>query len=679
MHRCSAPLLALALLLAPLPACALPASATEESIQSFGPEFFAVSGASDALTMVRRLPGFTLIEGDEDVRGYAGAVGNVLIDGKSPSSKQESVGDMLKRIPAESVERIELIRGSAPGVDLGQYSVVANIVRKRSPSRQLQVEAGAIVAEDGRLHPMITLEASRQGPNRRLQGSLALVTEIDDESGDGVLVTTKAGGAAETDLRRVWEVERDFRSNVDYETSAGAGELALRASGEHELSRSSTDRRDQTGIAYLERVVGREQLTSTEAGLQYRLPIGSSSRAEALLLQRNGWSRARERSEEEGENERLVESTDSSESLARLSLRHEAARLTFEGSAEGALNGLDGSAALTVDGNAVALPGSSAKVSEKRAEVAAGVTWRPRERITVDSSLRFETSGLRARSGEHGSRRSFRFLKPSIGTTITLSHADQLRLRTERQVDQLDFEDFIASTSLERDDVTAGAIELTPPQTWSLAATWEHRFWTDGALVLTLRREWIDDVLDRIVIVSEGETFDAVGNIGSATRTVAEADLTAPLDRVGLDGFLLKLGIKARRGRVRDPITGAMRRISEESPIEGSARISQDLLDGALSWGLDLTIGERERQYRFDEIRFSREGLAVAFHADYRPAADWRIRLEAVNLTSRTLVETRREYDGLRSHGMIEETERRTTRTTPTLLLTVRKSFVRSR
>ena len=46
-------------------------------------------------------------------QGVGGAVGNVVIDGQPPASKQDKLEDILKRIPAASVERIELIRGAA--------------------------------------------------------------------------------------------------------------------------------------------------------------------------------------------------------------------------------------------------------------------------------------------------------------------------------------------------------------------------------------------------------------------------------------------------------------------------------------------------------------------------------------------------------------------------------------
>src|SRR3546814_3387241 len=87
--------------------------------------------------MVKRLPGFVLVDSDGDVRGYAGATGNVVIDGKPPSSKSESLEAVLRRIPAASVARIEVIRGGAPGIDMGGHDVVANVVRTAQATRSL--------------------------------------------------------------------------------------------------------------------------------------------------------------------------------------------------------------------------------------------------------------------------------------------------------------------------------------------------------------------------------------------------------------------------------------------------------------------------------------------------------------------------------------------------------------
>ena len=81
------------------------------SPQVFTPDVFASAKPADAYDMVRRLPGFELVETDDEVRGYASSRGNILFDGRTPSGKQDSLEQMLRRIPASSVLRIELIRG----------------------------------------------------------------------------------------------------------------------------------------------------------------------------------------------------------------------------------------------------------------------------------------------------------------------------------------------------------------------------------------------------------------------------------------------------------------------------------------------------------------------------------------------------------------------------------------
>ena len=70
--------------------------------QVFAADFFASSKPADAYDMVRKLPGFELIEVDDEVRGFTGSRGNVLFDGRAPSGKQESLEQMLRRIPASA-------------------------------------------------------------------------------------------------------------------------------------------------------------------------------------------------------------------------------------------------------------------------------------------------------------------------------------------------------------------------------------------------------------------------------------------------------------------------------------------------------------------------------------------------------------------------------------------------
>jgi hypothetical protein len=250
----------------------------------------------------------------------------------------------------------------------------------------------------------------------------------------------------------------------------------------------------------------------------------------------------------------------------------------------------------------------------------------------------------------------------------------RLQSTIERQVAQLDFDDFVASAELDRDDVVAGATSLRPPATWSFSTVFEQRFWGDGALLLTWRHEWIDDVLDRVVVERDGELFDAAGNIGQGKRRILKAELTVPFERLGFGGMQLKSGITLIKSRVMDPITVQKRVIAEDRPFEGDIRLTHDIPGGRWSWGVDASFAHREREFRLDEERFERKGTALGANVEFRPRADWRVRLEAENFGSRALVERREKFDGSRA-GILDAIETRRLRTSPIVTFSVRKSF----
>ena len=93
----------------------------------FPASFFQRYQPSTAFDMVERVPGFTLDDGG-DRRGFGAAAGNILVNGRRPSTKDDLPSALLKRIPASNVGRIELIRGQLRGIDMRGQSVVANIV-----------------------------------------------------------------------------------------------------------------------------------------------------------------------------------------------------------------------------------------------------------------------------------------------------------------------------------------------------------------------------------------------------------------------------------------------------------------------------------------------------------------------------------------------------------------------
>ena len=634
--------------------------------QVFTPDFFASSKPADAYDMVRKLPGFELIEVDDEVRGYTGSRGNILFDGRTPSGKQDSLEQMLRRIPASSVLRIELIRGGSNGAATGGFDLVANVVRRPQVASSGSVLAGVTGADEVGIKPDGRLEYSRDGKSSRLDAAIELATEVDDESGSGSIVESDADGQDNEIVQRdEREYVRTLSASAEHKSALGGGELVTNVSGARELTR---ERIHSTEDGLDVHAMERERIWSAELGAQYRMDLGRSELG-TLVVHRTEWLNA----DAEEEEEIFSEDTRTSETLARAEYRLENRAVQYFGSLEGALNKVTGDAELSNDGVPIPITGSDVHVSERRAEAAVGLIWQATNYLTLESSLRGEYSSIRS-TGDTSQDDDFLFLKPRLRLSWD-NRRTRLQATLEREAAQLDFADFVASAELDRNDIVAGAPSLKPPTTWSISTLFEQRFWDGGALTLTFRRERIDDVIDRVVVESDGNLFDAVGNIGRGKRTILRAELTAPLDRLGLDGMELRADLTLLKSRVTDPITGEKRTISEDKPFEGELRFTHDLPGGRWSWGADATLTEHEHEFRFDEVRRERSGTAFGAHVEFRPTNQWRIRGEIENVALDGLTDKREQYDGLRSFGILESLETRRIDTDPIFSLSVRRSF----
>jgi outer membrane receptor for ferrienterochelin and colicins len=90
------------------------------------PGDFARFAPKNALDMMNQVPGFSIVEQDQG-RGLGQANSNVLINGQRVASKSETIFDILRRITAARVERIELVDGATLGIP-GLSGQVANVI-----------------------------------------------------------------------------------------------------------------------------------------------------------------------------------------------------------------------------------------------------------------------------------------------------------------------------------------------------------------------------------------------------------------------------------------------------------------------------------------------------------------------------------------------------------------------
>jgi outer membrane receptor protein involved in Fe transport len=667
--------LAVAACLAGGPARAQDGGSARPGVEVFSPASFAAGAPANAGDMVDRLPGFTVVEADADVRGYAGAQGNVLIDGQRPTSKREDIGDLLDRIPASAVERIELIRGGAPGVDMGGYAVLANVVRRREAVMEGAVTGGLLASTDGWIAPQAAGEFTRRSGERVLDLAFSLEPELDDDTGVGVIRSFDPGGlldeAVGLDTRTT---KTKGEATASWRQPLLDGRLAATAAVRGEAARVETEIGAATDPDR-ESIQEEEDFREVELGLRYARPLSAGWALESFATGQRSRVDSEERSREAADVERFAEDARTGETIGRIDLTRTSDSLSLAFGLEGAVNVLESEALLEENGAPVPLPGSDVRIEERRAEASGGFVWTPTRAWRLEAGLRLEASTIR-QTGDTPRERDFTYPKPRVAAAWDIDDGDQLRLSLSREVGQLDFGDFVASASVETGVVSAGNAELEPDKTWRLVAAWEHRFWDDAAVTLTLTHDQISDVVDRVLVTTAADVFDAPGNIGDGRRDTLAVDFAAPLDRLGFPGGRIKSVLLWRTSRVTDPVTGEPRAISEEQPFEGQVEITQDVSGLALRWGVEVEhIGERETKYRFDEIERSSEGTGWTLFVERRIGDRWRLRAEATDLFGRDFDERREKYDGPRATYPVDEIERRERETPGYVSLTLRRSM----
>ena len=258
-----------------------------------------------------------------------------------------------------------------------------------------------------------------------------------------------------------------------------------------------------------------------------------------------------------------------------------------------------------------------------------------------------------------------------------VSFVDDARARVEREVGQLDFDDFVAETSFNTGaGLQAGNPDINPEQAWVGEVAIEQRFWGKGALVLTWRHFELKDVVDSApVFDGAGGVFDAPGNIGDGSKDEFAISGTLPLEKLGWKGAELRASATWRESKVTDPTTGRTREISGLRPLSWEAHFTHDLPQWRMNWGLDVYGASRESFYRVDQITDEKVKSYVELFVEYRPKPDLSVRAELSNLTERGLRNTRRSFAGPRSTGALSFIDDRDVQFGRMVYVRVRKTF----
>lgn len=681
-------------LLLPVPALApAQAQAQAQPDSRYDAAFFAGQNPKTALDMVNWLPGFTFQAGDPNVRGFAAAAGNVLIDGKRPADKQFTLNQVLERIPAAQVDHIDIIRGAESGVEMFGQPVVANVVRKAQALDSRTVTLSNAMFQDGRNAPSLTLEGTHHGEDGGLlTGALYVGRYVTLGQGKG-MQDTLAGDGSVSARETVFAKAGGLTAfgNGAYETPLWLGKLRLNANVswtdyyDDELDLTSFPSVTTSSMhAHLGGPLG-AQLVG-EVGANFSRDFSSTLTSENVISASLRGQDYAAQLAGPGTSEAFGERDHGGEMFARSDLRKRLGSLALEASMEGAYNWLDTDSFFSFGAFPIALPNARAQVSELRGSGALNAIWTASPRLQLEAGLTMEATSITS-DADTRQHKDLTYPKPRLALTWTPDADNQVRLRAEREVGQLDFANFVASSQLTVGSVRAANTYIVPQQDYVFEAAYERHLWADSVLVVTARHYLISDAIDRVPVINPanpGASFDAPGNIGGGIQDSAIVDMTTSLAALGLDHSQLKLDGTFQWSRVKDPTTGAKRALSGINPREYSITFRQDVPAWRAAWGAswvtpcwDNANGKdcTETQYRFNEIDAYRTAPTLGLFAEYLPWPSTTLRVEADNILSAHYDSVVSQYGGPRDMAALSRVQDRRLASSPSFLLKLRQAF----
>jgi hypothetical protein len=650
------------------------APSAQQGVLVFEPAFFADFQPDTALDMVNRLPGFNFDEGDSGTRGLAGTAGNVLIDGKRPSTKSDSLDEILERISATGVARIELIRGSQPGIDMQGQSVVANVILIRTVTTERVLEGDLYLLPDGRGSPGLSARYSRREGDDQIEGAIAGYWDRTEGDGEGYRRRFSPAGTLIQDADLVLsDQSRNLQATGAVQRRVGGG--LLRVNGL--LNWSSEDSvqdlliRSGTGVNSFNEEEQEE--VEGELGLNWTRDLGARSSLELTGLQRYSSEDYTGVSASSGGSSTFAADTTTGESVGRAIFRFRPSDgWAVEAGGEVAYNFLDTASAYAENGIPIPLPSSTVKVEELRSELFGQMTWRPGPTLTVEGGLRIEISQI-SQSGDSDLSKSFVYPKPRLQATWTPWSGHQFRFRAEREVGQLDFGDFTASADIDLGEVEGGNPDLEPQKSNLVEAVYERRFWGEGAFEVMLRHTRVEDAVDVIPLTGG---FDGVGNSGDGTDNTLGLSLTLPTEAFGIAGGSLRMSGNWSSSKVLDPVTGEERSFQGDQDFGCDVSFDQNLRGGRWAWGFEHDCNTyRGQTFRVREVRTAHFEPEVWAYVQWKPQRNLTVRTELGNATDRARGNDREIYSGPRDTAPLALRETRRVTSGPWVTLQVRQTF----
>lgn len=661
--------------------CCLQAAEHKDDVYSA--TFFDQYAPLTALDMVNQLPGFTLIETDNDIRGFATGAGNVLIDGRRPTTKSGGINETLSRIAAAQVAYIEVLRGASGSSDAAGQAVVANVVKLKqgaakhwklafektgngelSPSTEW-VLSNHIKGWDSAFKFNAISQKSPRDANISTYGSTMELLSYQQETRPSTL----------NDIFISGDSKKQFNQHI-FSINARVGWSQFVTDTE----RLSYSQPQQSQIINRYQNERDSQFYTGELGLEWQKNLTPHWQWRILNINNaQNWF-VNSFSFDQPPNEDITNATSlrfdehKSEHVLRNVFSKVGGKQDMlkqqEYGLEVAFSHLE--SWLTLERQDLITPQLTSKrysqAKEIRGEAFANLNWQWKK-LVLDTSIAAEYSQLNI-TGENSDEQSLFFLKPSLALAYNSDKNRQYRISLRRSAGQLDFSDFAASADLVNDREFSGNPRLRPETKTKATLAFDQRFAEKGALSIALYYEWRQHVLEHIILPS-GDY--ALGNAGTAEVKGITSSLNLPLHQWA-KGAQIAFQANFIDSSFIDPVTNQNRQLTELTTPDISVDFRQDINQHNIFWGISYQAYQRSKAYYVDEYNhFHTQGLwqiyieGIAFDG-------FKVRLDINNLGDKRTQWQRRLYQPNRS-GALEQLQITQRHQDPSISFSISQTF----
>ena len=570
---------------------------------------YNITNAADA---IKRIPGVENLSSgnysenyepgsNNKKRGFGSSGAQILINGERQSSKSNNIIKTLERINADSLIKIEVIRGSEAGLDVRSDGVIVNIIVDGNLSKGSGTWSAAL--------GYLTSGSS----NWRGIGSWATKIKKTD-----IVIGFERIGDLNSRNYNEFTVDQEqsllyyrLRETIEYQSSNRVNiDLNSKINDKNTIRINTLvwfngkenapqiqeyfSPSDINNEAFYKKINWdrREDNDGWEFGgdWEYQINKNNSFKLRVVLTEEN---------EDQNDTSFLDDTIDSYNNSDETNIRKENERIirlsfnkligksnSLEYGIESAYNKLNRTFNLIYfDKDSVAtnagLINTSGLVEEDRYEGFLSYNIPLSKKIRTELALNYEWSEI-SQSGDINLSREFKYWKPRIDIKWDYKNNRQIRFNIERNVGQINFDDFISSYDQFEETIRAGNPDLKPETSWEVKLEHEWRLPNDGGVV-TIKglASKIDGPVDRLPI----DGYAGIGNLGSGEKTQARIDGSIRINKL-LEGGVFRFMGYLQSTEVIDPVTNIKRDFSWYKRWQTMIGLRQDIPGGKYSWGL---------------------------------------------------------------------------------------------